>query len=124
MFSEIRKALRDNGDAIKIGNTLCKLYDRFHLTQCSKCCNYGHVANNCRKDCFTCTFCSGNHSYKDCDNKDNKASHKCSNCLRSIDANTKANANSHNAFDSHCPVKKSQLNKLISRTDNGRDLST
>ena len=33
----------------------------------------------------------------------------------SIDANTKANANSHNAFDSHCPVKKSQLNKLISR---------
>ena len=48
----------------------------------------------------------------------------CSNCLRSIDANTKANANSHNPFDSHSPVKKSQLNKLISRTDNGRDLPT
>ena len=73
---------------------------------------------------LTCTFCSGNHSFKDSDNKDNKAIHKSSNCLRSIDANTKANANSLNAFDSHCLVKKSQINKLISRTDNGRDLPT
>ena len=46
---EKRKKLKDQGDVIKIGYNECKLYNRFHVTQCSKRCAFGHVAQNCRK---------------------------------------------------------------------------
>ena len=40
--SSIRSYLHENNDKIKIEYSLCKLYDRVHVMQCSKCCKLGH----------------------------------------------------------------------------------
>ena len=120
MLTRNKKKLKDQGDIIKIGYNECKLYDRFHVTQCSKCWAFGHVAQNCRTDFVTCTFCSENHSYKDCKHKSNITLHKCTNCLKSSNNDIKNSAQTHNSYASSCPIKQQQLQKLISRTDSGQ----
>ena len=41
-FSSIQSYLHENNDKIQIEYSLCKLYDRVHVMQCSKCCKLGH----------------------------------------------------------------------------------
>jgi len=119
----IRQILKSNGDAIKLNYKMCKLYDRHHVLQCSKCCLLGHSSKNCKSTSLVCTFCGEGHSFKDCTAKDDKSLHKCHNCFNA-EGELKENANTHNSFDSNCPLKINMLNKLIARTNNGVEEKT
>jgi len=112
---KLRTLLRKSGDAIKLCHKLCKIYDRHHVLQCSNCSKYGHSAQNCKEETSICTFCSEDHHFKKCENKDNKSLHKCYNCANSSDYNSQANT--HNAFSDTCPIKVIHKNKVISRTN-------
>ena len=118
---KVRNLLKNSGDVIKIGHKLCRLYDRHHVYQCSKCCCYGHTIKHCKKDSFCCTFCGEGHSYEQCKIKDNKSLHKCFNCLNSS-ADNNENAHTHNAFYSQCPVKLFFFNKMVLHTDTGHNI--
>ena len=50
----------------------CRIYDDFNFTQCWKCCGFGHVSKKFTKINFICKFCSENHEFKTCTNKEIK----------------------------------------------------
>ena len=60
-----------------------------HPVRCYKCQRFGHISKNCRGK-QRCPFCGENHSFDECQNKDNK---KCSNC-----------GGSHSAGFKGCPI--------------------
>jgi len=119
---QIRNTLKILGDKIKIGYKLCPVYDRYHIFQCSKCCKFGHSAKSCKSPDTFCTFCSEEHSFKNCPKIENKEFHKCKNCLQSNNSKYIKSADTHHAFSSECPIKvskqtfKSQSNKSNNET--------
>ncbi len=52
-------------------------FDKFQPVQCYICLKYGHKQIYCMSQVQKCLCCSGDHSFKDCPNKENL---KCSNC--------------------------------------------
>jgi len=118
---KLRQLLKSTGDCLKVYFKLCKVYDRHHVFQCSKCCQFGHSRKNCKSEITACTFCGDAHDYQSCPIKNEKNRHKCYNCFKSDNSE---NANSHGAFDANCPIKNALLVKMISRTDNGFDEHT
>ena len=60
-----------------------------HPIRCFKCQKFGHISKNCRGK-QKCPLCSENHSFVECQNKENK---KCTNC-----------GGSHSAGFKGCPV--------------------
>ena len=116
---KVRKCLKENGDVIKVGHQQCKLFDRYHLLQCSNCCNFGHTSKTCKKENSICTFCSQSHSFKTCPHKNDHNYNKCHNCAVSHSNDIQSNSHTHNAFSSECPVKKHHFQRLICRTDTG-----
>lgn len=113
-----RNMLRNNNDTLKINHKLCKLYDRYHLLQCSKCCKLGHTSKTCKSEELHCTFCAGNHAYSTCPVKDQDNKHQCYNCMNNTTA-TPTEVKNHNSFSHKCPIRTAALNKLIARTDTG-----
>jgi hypothetical protein len=65
------------------------------LMQCFKCMKFNHSAYHCRNE-QVCSKCSGNHSYKECENDEIK----CSNCQ-----------GAHLAISKLCPIKSDRLVK-------------
>ena len=115
----IRAAIHKNGDRLKIGVSLCRVYDRIHVLQCNKCCRFGHHHNNCKAEEVFCAHCSEKHSSRDCPHKKNTQHHSCINCLLSKTESIKINATKHNAFSFQCPLYINERNRIISRTEFG-----
>ena len=61
-----------------------------HPVRSSMCQRFGHISKNCRGKHFQCPFWGDNHSFDECQNRDNK---KCSNC-----------GGAHSAGFKGCPV--------------------
>ena len=114
----IRNILHESNDFIKINHKLCKLYNRYHILQCTKCCKLGHSSKNCKSDTIYCTFCAGNHSFQNCKVKDDVSKHRCHNCINKSHQQS-SDSMLHNAFSKECPIKNASLNRLIARTDTG-----
>ena len=115
----IRDAIHKNNHKIKIGFSLCKVYDRIHVPQCSKCCRFGYTFRNCSSDTQACSYCAKNHVSKECSFKNTIEKHQCINCHLSKNNDIKSKANTHNAFSFDCPNYCIEKNRIISRTDFG-----
>ncbi|XP_023219416.1 uncharacterized protein LOC111621492 [Centruroides sculpturatus] len=107
----IRKLLLDS-KRVNIEWVRCPVNDHFSITQCFKCCGYGHISTLCTQERATCSQCGGQHHFKDCPNKNTTA--ECTNCKKN--KNTEC---AHNAFDKECPTYKRMKSRLIQRTDYG-----
>jgi len=115
----IRSALHKNNDKIKIGFSLCKIYDHIHVARCSKCCRFGHSFKNCKSETFSCMYCAQSHNSKDCPHKNSSENHACTNCSSNKNNNHKQSASTHKTFSYDCPIYKLERNRIISRTDFG-----
>lgn len=116
---KVRALLYSLGDTIKVEYKQCRLYDRIHLSHCTKCAQYGHTRKLCTSTSTHCTYCACTHDSVDCPYKDKKELHKCYNCFISRNDDIKNNASTHNAFSENCPIFAHLKNKLIERTDFG-----
>ncbi|XP_050355205.1 uncharacterized protein LOC126776601 [Nymphalis io] len=54
---------------IYVGFGRCSVEDQPPLIQCAKCLGYGHTKQLCRAKGDTCSYCSGDHTGKDCPTK-------------------------------------------------------
>ena len=95
-----------------------KAYDDFNVNMCNKCCMYGHTERKCKRNDFTCKYCSQNHDSKDCPIKKETNKFNCTNCTY---ANQKANKKydcNHSANDfKNCEYYKSLVIRNIYKTD-------
>ncbi|XP_023210033.1 uncharacterized protein LOC111612967 [Centruroides sculpturatus] len=90
----------------------CRISDFFPVLQCLHCCRFGHLSSSCSQEDPTCSHCSGNHSFRDCTNKDKPAI--CCNCKHEG-----SSVSGHNARDSSCKLYTRIKNNLIQQTDYG-----
>lgn len=109
---EVRGLIRKKGDEMKLDWGVYKVRDRFFATMCYHCLDFGHVKSRCpnKEDSPCCRKCAGNHLFKDCTSE----TKKCVNCKRAKKACT-----DHSAGEMCCPVMKSEIANIESRTDHG-----
>ena len=102
---EIRKAIQSMKYQIFINFSRCRVSDRFHVTQCYKCQQFGHLTTNCKSTTHICRFCSENHESKKCPHIGNVAKYKCGNC-----------GLNHCSTYAGCTVLQNQVINLANRT--------
>ena len=84
----IKTKIMLQGRKVYIGLSSCRVSERYHLTQCYVCQEFGHRkgSTRCRlkdSDKAVCLYCSEEHSSKSCQNKKNTDNFKCINCANS-----------------------------------------
>lgn len=129
MSKKIRELLRVKNDRINLDFQIHTVKDRFHVIQCYRCQKFGHKADSvlCPKkdtDEVVCSFCSGNHRFKDCQlKKDHKLDAKCcSNCKTSRSKIDQLNATSHTSGSYQCPFFIMEKERVMSRTAGAENL--
>ena len=123
MSKKIRDIIREKNDRVNLDFQIHVVKDRFHVIQCYRCQRFGHKADSplCPKkdsDEAVCSFCSGNHRYKDCQlRKDHKTDSKCcANCKTSRSKVDQLNATSHTAGSFQCPFYIMEKERIMGRT--------
>lgn len=97
---------------LRIGWSICRVYEQLNVTRCFKCNAFGHVANECKSTKTICPKCSGDHEFKQCTSQ----TQKCINCVRT---NEKLKLNvpvSHSVWSYDCPTYQHRLNLKRQRT--------
>ena len=116
---DIREAIRRNGDKVYLGLGRSFVNDRIHVIQCFHCQGFGHMSGSrCPLDGQPpiCSVCTGRHRTDTCNKRNNKATHKCNNCVRSNRPNIKAAAETHRATDNLCPFFVREKESMMMRT--------
>ena len=110
---EIRASIQRENWYVFVGLNKCKVYDRFWVTQCYHCLNFGHIATKCpsKSQSATCGFCAGNHNSRACTQK---STPRCANCSRMTPPPQSLD---HFASSHSCPVLVSQRQRLIEKTE-------
>ena len=121
----IRNLLMKN-ERIYIGNTSCKVFDRFDIRQCFFCQQFGHVSAKCHlklggKD-QVCMFCSASHPTKDCSFKHDKNNHRCVNCSHSDNPALKQACHTHHSGSDLCPLIIAEKANIRKRTQYSKNL--
>ena len=123
MSKKIRDIIRAKNDRVNLDFQIHVVKDRFHVIQCYRCQRFGHKADSplCPKkdtDEAVCSFCSGNHRYRDCQlRRDQKTDSKCcSNCKTSRSKVDQLNATSHTAGSFQCPFYILEKERIMGRT--------
>jgi hypothetical protein len=121
----IRNLLMKN-ERIYIGNTSCKVFDRFDIRQCFFCQQFGHLSANCHlklggKD-QVCMFCSASHPTKDCSFKHDKSNHRCVNCSHSDNHALKQACHTHHSGSDLCPLIIAEKANIRKRTQYSKNL--
>lgn len=96
---------------IKIDMQMVNITRQSRMTQCYRCCQYGHTAKRCplvKEKKEVCGKCMGNHDFKKCTAPDTSIT--CANC---VNHNNQVNTGNkikipvnHTAFDPKCPCRK------------------
>ena len=105
---EIYDAIRSLNFQVFIDFSRCRVYDRYHVTQCYRCQKFGHTMINCtlkNDNTQVCRYCGGNHDGKSCTHKGNQSMYKCANC-----------GHNHSTTYAGCKVLQNQVEYLASRT--------
>ena len=121
----IRNILMKN-ERIYIGNTSCKVFDRFDIRQCFYCQQFGHISANCQfkleGEDQVCMFCSASHPTKDCSFKHDKSKHRCVNCSHTDNYALKQNCHTHHSGSDLCPLIISEKANIRKRTQYSKNL--
>ena len=107
---------------IYIGNTRCKVNDRFNVKQCFKCQRMGHISSECSESHPICMYCGASHNTHSCPEKKNTSAYRCTNCSRSRNPSHVASCNSHHAGSDLCPVMISEKKNLELRTEFSKNI--
>jgi len=106
---DIRSLINLNKNELKLGSMIFSVHDHVHVKICSKCCKIGHLRKDCQSSFVKCTFCSKDHSFKDCPVKDDSSKYSCANCIN--------NNSNHSCFSSQCPNVIKVKNTIMNRTN-------
>ncbi|XP_023216837.1 uncharacterized protein LOC111619359 [Centruroides sculpturatus] len=90
----------------------CRVADFCPVLQCYRCCRFGHTTKNCSQTTATCSHCTGEHVFKDCNQKDKQPI--CINCKHEKVSNA-----DHNARDSFCHIYQRIKYNLLKQIDYG-----
>lgn len=88
----------------------CRITNYAPIIRCNNCQLFGHTQDKCRRQ-QTCAYCMNNHNSSTCPNKDNPSSHRCINCLHTIDNEGRPYNNQHSANSNQCYVFKDRFNE-------------
>lgn len=77
------------------------VFDLSPLVQCSRCLAFGHGKKWCTESVDLCSHCAGPHLRTECPSLQAGEEPTCKNCQQA-----KCPRTDHNAFDTHCPVRK------------------
>lgn len=91
-----------NKHYLSIGLNSCRISVYRPIIRCANCQLYGHSTLNCRRKTI-CAYCSRGHSTDNCIYKNDKAQHRCANCIGS------ENYFRHTANSPLCPIYISQI---------------
>ena len=97
---DIRDLLIRKG-RVFVGNSSCRVEDRYYIPQCYKCQRFGHKSNECEQASHTCKYCAGSHDTRQCPDMSRVC---CANCSKSRDPQLRERSYNHNAGSSVCPV--------------------
>ena len=117
----IKEAILSHGSRVFLGLSSCRVTERYHIIQCYSCQQFGHKKDSTKcplknsSDCV-CLYCADNHQSRNCPVKKNVDMHKCSNCMKSKNENIKSNCTGHTSNSFSCPLLKTELKALLSRT--------
>ena len=109
---EVRKAIHDHNDEIKLAFAVYNVRDRYHVRICSYCQRFGHLEKDCNHknhDPF-CAKCGENHATKDCQ----AGYEKCINCVKRKKCHT-----NHKVGSKGCESLQEEHNEIASKTDHG-----
>ena len=106
---------------IFVNNSVCRVFNRFHILQCYQCQSFGHRkgAPSCplaSTNQTTCLYCSRNHNSKDCKFKKQPDQHKCANCSRFTCSDNEDNNFCHTTTDHECPIFQKQIENVLRNT--------
>ena len=118
---DIRNFLID-ANWIHIGNTRCKVTDRFDLKQCFKCQKFGHLSDQCRESNTVCKYCGASHQTRTCPHKHDQEHHRCTNCSHSNIDNFKALCHTHHSASDSCPIIMLEKDKLRKKTEYSKNM--
>ena len=107
---------------IYIGNTRCKVTDRFDLKQCYKCQKFGHKSDQCREPQTICKYCSASHPTRTCPHKHDREQHRCINCSHSSNEQFKALCHTHHSAAESCPIIMMETENLRKKTEYSKNM--
>ena len=121
----IRDALISRG-RIYVGNTSCRVTDRFDLRQCFHCQQIGHISSKCQEKSNgrdpVCMFCSASHPTKDCPDRDDESRYRCINCSHSGDSALRNNCHTHHSGSDDCPLIAAEKSNIRQRTEYSKNV--
>lgn len=91
----------------------CRIKDYVDVARCYKCQRYGHVAKFCKSKEPSCSWCAGEHEFKDC-KKNKQEDVKCVNCTRDGKKDVK-----HPSSWRKCPVYEKAVKRQNEQIDYG-----
>ena len=109
---EVRKAIHDQGDKIKLAFAVYHIRDRYHVRICSYCQRFGHLEKDCQhksEDPY-CGKCAERHDTRSCQS----SSLKCINCVRKKKCHT-----NHKVGDKHCEALHDEHTEIAAKTNHG-----
>ena len=107
---------------IFIGNTRCKVRDRFDLKQCYKCQQFGHKSEHCKENHTVCKYCSASHATRNCPHKYDREKHRCINCSHSSIEQYKALCHTHHSSADSCPIIMMEKDNLRKKTEYSKNM--
>lgn len=103
-------------EKVNVGWSKGNVYNHVNLLQCYNCFGFNHAAKNCKAE-MSCSKCSLNHNYKDCDSQ----KVQCTNCIRAqLNLNIVLDTN-HEAISKDCPCFQRQMSKLNQKIEYCRE---
>jgi hypothetical protein len=107
---------------IYIGNTSCKVSDRFDIRQCFHCQQLGHISSNCKEPDPVCMYCGASHKTVDCNVKYDESCHTCVNCSHSKDRALQNSCGTHHSGSDSCPIIVTEKQNIRKRTEYSKNV--
>lgn len=92
----------------------CRVKDYVDVARCYKCQRYGHVAKHCNSEKPRCSYCAGEHDFKDCPDRSKKDKVCCVNCKRDGRVEVK-----HEVGWRRCPAYEKAVKRQNEKIDYG-----
>ncbi|KAI1306484.1 hypothetical protein HDE_00985 [Halotydeus destructor] len=112
---EVYKEMMDEPEMyFKYSRLTIKKYT--HVTMCYKCQLYGHISSNC-PNATSCSYCAGEHSHKECTNREKPEQLRCAVCQQHNAKNGTDKAVDHRCHTQECAVHRKAIENTEAQTE-------